>query len=110
VIDDVARDARLVTPLLASALGPPPGVPLPDPYPDLPHARDWAAAVAACTWVTDEQAHDFVDERCLFGAPADIRRGLEERQRRFGIQKYLLHGLLSYDLPVELLDVAATQA
>jgi 5,10-methylenetetrahydromethanopterin reductase len=108
--DDVARDARLIKPLLAATVGPPAGIPPPDPYPDLPHARDWAAAVAACSWISDEQALTFVRRHCLFGSPADIRRGLEERQSRFDIRKFLLHGLMSYELPHELIAAAATAA
>lgn len=105
--DNVARDARLIKPLLAAQIAPPRGVTKPDPYPDLPHARDWDAATEACDWISDEQALAFVERHCLFGAPADIRRGLDERRHRFDINRFLLHGLMSYELPNGLLAVPA---
>ena len=107
VTTDIARDARLIKPLLAAATGPPAGESLPEFYPDLPHARDWQAAIDACSWISDDEALSFVARSCLFGQPEEIRRGLVERQRRFGVSQFLLHGLMSYELPNRLLEVAA---
>jgi 5,10-methylenetetrahydromethanopterin reductase len=104
---DAPRDARLIKPLMAAGLEPPPGMMMPDPYPDLAHAREWDAAVQTCDWISDEQALAFVERHCLFGAPADIRQALDERRRRFGINRFLLHGLMSYELPDRLLAVLA---
>lgn len=110
VTSDSARDARLIKPLLAARVGPPPGASLPEHQPDLPHARDWESAVQACAWISDEQALSFVERHCLFGRPDAIRRGLEDRRRRFGISRFLLHGLKSYELPGALLEVASPAA
>jgi 5,10-methylenetetrahydromethanopterin reductase len=109
VTSDVPRQARLIKPLLAARGSPPSGTSLPDLYPDLPHARDWEAAVEACSWISDEQALSFVQRHCLFGSPEDILHGLMERHRQFGVSKFLLHGLMSYELPDRLLEVVAAQ-
>jgi 5,10-methylenetetrahydromethanopterin reductase len=117
ITDDVERDARLVKPLLAAmAKGDSTGVlaatgielrareRLPAVEPDLPHARDWDAAIDACGWVSDAQALRFVETWCLFGSPESIHARISGAAERFGVRRFLLHAVSSYVLPVDLIE------
>ncbi|OLT18699.1 5,10-methylene tetrahydromethanopterin reductase [Pseudonocardia sp. CNS-139] len=122
VTGDVERDARELKPLcLALArnggaaglalAGVHVDVPdrLPDVYPDLTHAEDWPAAVAACDpYVSDRAVVAFAREFCLLGTAAEIAARVAEAERAGADAVYLQH-VGSYDLPDELLDRVATE-
>jgi 5,10-methylenetetrahydromethanopterin reductase len=117
VTDDVERDARRLKPIIAAIAqtggtgllalaGIDPKVPtrVPEVYPDLVHAEDWAAAVEFCgRWVTNADAVAFAHEFCLFGSPEQIT----ERIRAIGAagaSALLLQHVGSYDLPVAMME------
>lgn len=117
VTDDIERDARMLKPLCAQlAIGgaagalaeegifiDPPEHPLGGVYPDLVHAEDWDAAVAAVdSWVSDEAVVRFATAFCLFGSTADIEERLAA-VAACGVSEILVQHVGSYDLPLELM-------
>lgn len=117
VTDDVARDARMLKPLCAQlALGgaaealaaegvhlQPPSPPYSGVYPDLVHAEDWAAAIAAVdAWVSDDAAARFAEAFCLFGTLDAIGDKLSA-VASLGVSEVLVQHVGSYDLPWELM-------
>jgi 5,10-methylenetetrahydromethanopterin reductase len=117
VTDDVRRDARMLKPICAT-IAQTGGQPLlamagievtvpahvPDVYPDMVHAEDWALAVeVAGRWVSDEDAVAFADAFCLFGTVDQI----VERIRCVagtGATTMLVQHVGSYELPHHLID------
>ena len=117
VTDDVERDARRLKPIIAaiaqtggSGLLALAGIELsvpdrvPEVYPDLVHAEDWATAVDVCgRWVSDADALAFGREFCLFGNADE----LVARMRAIGAAgatSFLIQHVGSYDLPVALME------
>jgi 5,10-methylenetetrahydromethanopterin reductase len=120
VTDDVPRDARELKPICAriaqnggasflALAGVHVEVPehVPGIYPDLVHAENWSAAVAACAdYVSDEAAAAFARRFCLYGTPSEIARQLADVHAA-GADAVCLQHVGSYDLPEALLtDVA----
>ena len=118
VTDDVERDARELKPICAAIaqnggaqalalagveIGDMPRR-LPGVYPDLVHAEDWAAAVAACDpYVSDAAVATFARTFCLFGTAAEIVARIGDAAAA-GADAVFLQHVGSYDLPRELLD------
>jgi len=116
VTDDVERDARVLKPLCAAlAIGgatealaaegidvqPPPMRPT-GVYPDLVHAEDWTAAIAAVEeFVTDDAAVRFAERFCLFGTLDVIYERLRDIESA-GVSEVLVQHVGSYDLPLQL--------
>jgi 5,10-methylenetetrahydromethanopterin reductase len=117
VTDDVERDARRLKPIIAAIAqtggagllglaGISMAVPdrVPDVYPDLVHAEDWARAVEVCgRWVSDADALAFAQEFSLFGTAEQI----VERIRAIGTagaNGLILQHVGSYDLPDTLIE------
>jgi 5,10-methylenetetrahydromethanopterin reductase len=73
-------------------------------YPDVTHAEDWDAAIAAADeWVTDEMARRYAETFALAGtaeAVADRLRAAAE----LGVTSVYVLGLSSYELPAGLLE------
>jgi 5,10-methylenetetrahydromethanopterin reductase len=121
VTDDVERDARVLKPLCAalamggatSALAAE-GIELHTPralrhevYPDLVHAEDWEAAIAAVEpFVTDEAVVRFADRFCLFGTLDQIDERLRAVESA-GVGEVLIQHVGSYDLPGQLAEQLA---
>lgn len=118
VTDDVVRDARMLKPLCAQlaligasgALAAegihitPPSEPFAGVYPDLVHAEDWDAAVAAVDgWVSDEAVARFAEAFCLFGSLETIESRLATLAAT-GVDEVLIQHVGSYHLPTELMD------
>jgi 5,10-methylenetetrahydromethanopterin reductase len=116
ITDDLERDARALKPICmriaANGAGPAleavgvdvrlPAT-LPDVYPDLVHAEDWDAAVAACDpYINDAAAARFAQEFCLFGTPAEIVGRIRAIEAT-GADGIFLQHVGSYDLPTGLM-------
>jgi 5,10-methylenetetrahydromethanopterin reductase len=73
-------------------------------YPDVTHAEDWEAAIAAAdAYVSDEAARRYAETFALAGTPDAIAARLE-RAAALGVTSVYLLGLSSYELPSALLD------
>jgi len=115
VTDDVERDARELKPICLTIwqnggaaslrmagieLGSPPRL---DVYPDLIHAEDWDAAVAACSpWVSDEDAVRFAEAFCLYGSSEAIARKVQAAAVA-GVRAVYLQHAGSYTLPTQMM-------
>jgi 5,10-methylenetetrahydromethanopterin reductase len=122
ITDDVERDAIRLKPICAAikqnggteflrSVGIDIDVPqhVEGVYPDLVHAEDWAAAVAACSqWVTDADAVTFARSFCLFGTADEVLAGLR-RARDAGASGVFLQHVGSYDPPQQLMHDVAEQ-
>jgi 5,10-methylenetetrahydromethanopterin reductase len=117
VTDDVERDAGRLKPIIAAIAqnggsgllalaGIDPRVPdrVPEVYPDLVHAENWATAVEVCgRWISDADAVAFAREFCLFGDANE----LVERMSAIGAAgatALLIQHVGSYDLPIALME------
>jgi 5,10-methylenetetrahydromethanopterin reductase len=117
ITDDLERDARTLKPVVAtiaqtggaqllSLAGISVSVPgrVPEVYPDLVHAEDWARAVEVCDqWVGDGDALAFAQTFCLFGT-ADEIVGRIASIGASGATALLMQHVGSYDLPAELME------
>jgi 5,10-methylenetetrahydromethanopterin reductase len=116
VVADEEEAARLVKPLVVTsaqlggsealrAAGIEVTVPpvVPGVYPDVTHAEDWEAAIAAAdAYVSDEAARRYAETFALAGTADSIAERLE-RAAALGVTSVYLLGLSSYELPSELL-------
>ncbi len=68
-------------------------------YPDLSHAEDWDAAIAATSFVPDEVVGRICDAIGLIGTPEDSARRIVETAR-FGVRDIYLMPLQSFALPM----------
>jgi 5,10-methylenetetrahydromethanopterin reductase len=73
-------------------------------YPDLSHAHDWEAAIAATSFVDDETVAQLCDALGLVGAPADCARRIAE-MTKLGVQNLYLMPVLTFAPPEQ--EVAA---
>ena len=74
-------------------------------YPDVTHAEDWEAAIAAADrYVSDDAARRYAETFALAGPPDEIADRLE-RAAALGVTSVYLLGLSSYELPSTLLAV-----
>jgi 5,10-methylenetetrahydromethanopterin reductase len=67
-------------------------------YPDLSHAHDWEAAIAATSFVPDEIAAQLCDAIGLIGTPADCAARIVE-MTKLGVRNLYLMPLLTFGLP-----------
>jgi 5,10-methylenetetrahydromethanopterin reductase len=67
-------------------------------YPDLSHAHDWEAAIAATSFVPDEVAAQLCDAMGLVGTPADCAARILEIAR-LGVRNLYLMPLLTFAPP-----------
>lgn len=116
VTADEEEAARLVKPLVVTsaqlggsealrAAGIDVAVPpvVPGVYPDVTHAEDWEAAIAAADgYVSDEAARRYAETFALAGTADSIADRLD-RAAALGVTSVYLLGLSSYELPSELL-------
>jgi 5,10-methylenetetrahydromethanopterin reductase len=68
-------------------------------YPDLSHAHDWEAAIAATTFVPDEIVARLCDAMGLIGTPADCAGRIVE-MTKLGVENLYLMPLETFALPV----------
>jgi 5,10-methylenetetrahydromethanopterin reductase len=68
-------------------------------YPDLSHAHDWEAAIAATTFVPDEIVARLCDAMGLIGTPADCAERIVE-MTKLGVENLYLMPLETFALPV----------
>jgi 5,10-methylenetetrahydromethanopterin reductase len=67
-------------------------------YPDLSHAHDWEAAIAATSFVPDEVVGQLCDALGLVGTPADCAARIVE-MTKLGVRNLYLMPLLTFGLP-----------
>ncbi len=67
-------------------------------YPDLSHAHDWEAAIAATSFVPDEVVAQLCDVLGLVGTPADCAARIVELTK-LGVRNLYLMPLLTFGLP-----------
>jgi 5,10-methylenetetrahydromethanopterin reductase len=67
-------------------------------YPDLSHAHDWEAAIAATSFVPDEVVTQLCDAIGLIGTPADCAERVEA-VTKLGARNLYLMPLLTFGLP-----------
>src|SRR5438552_2788327 len=67
-------------------------------YPDLSHAHDWEAAIAATSFVPDDVVAQLCDAIGLVGTPADCAARIVE-MTKLGARKLYLMPLLTFGLP-----------
>jgi 5,10-methylenetetrahydromethanopterin reductase len=67
-------------------------------YPDLSHAHDWEAAIAATSFVSDELVAQFCDALGLIGAPADCAGRVAE-MAKLGVRSLYLMPVLTFAPP-----------
>jgi 5,10-methylenetetrahydromethanopterin reductase len=67
-------------------------------YPDLSHAPDWEAAIAATAFVPDETVADLCDALGLVGTPADCAARIVEATK-LGVRSLYLMPLLTFAPP-----------
>jgi 5,10-methylenetetrahydromethanopterin reductase len=73
-------------------------------YPDLSHAHDWEAAIAATSFVDDETVAQLCDALGLIGAPADCAGRIAEMEK-LGVRNLYLMPVLTFAPPEQ--EVAA---
>jgi 5,10-methylenetetrahydromethanopterin reductase len=73
-------------------------------YPDLSHAHDWEAAIAATAFVSDDVVGELCDALGLIGTPADCAARVAE-MTKLGVRNLYLMPLLTFAPPEE--EVAA---
>jgi 5,10-methylenetetrahydromethanopterin reductase len=73
-------------------------------YPDLSHAHDWEAAIAATSFVPDEVVAQLCDAIGLVGAPADCAGRIAE-MAKLGVQNLYLMPTLTFAPPQQ--EIAA---
>jgi 5,10-methylenetetrahydromethanopterin reductase len=67
-------------------------------YPDLSHAHDWDAAIAATSFVPDDAVAQLCDAMGLVGTPADCAARIAE-MTKLGVRNLYLMPLLTFGLP-----------
>ncbi len=67
-------------------------------YPDLSHAHDWEAAIAATSFVPDEVVAQLCEAMGLVGTPADCAVRIEELTK-LGVRNLYLMPLLTFAPP-----------
>jgi 5,10-methylenetetrahydromethanopterin reductase len=67
-------------------------------YPDLSHAHDWEAAIAATSFVPDDVVVQLCDAMGLVGTPADCAARIVE-MTKLGVQNLYVMPLLTFGLP-----------
>ncbi len=67
-------------------------------YPDLSHAHDWEAAIAATSFVPDDVVAQLCDALGLVGTPADCAARIVE-MTKLGVRNLYLMPLLTFGLP-----------
>jgi 5,10-methylenetetrahydromethanopterin reductase len=67
-------------------------------YPDLSHAHDWEAAIAATSFVPDDVVAQLCDAMGLVGTPADCAARILE-MTKLGVQNLYVMPLLTFGLP-----------
>jgi 5,10-methylenetetrahydromethanopterin reductase len=67
-------------------------------YPDLSHAHDWEAAIAATSFVPDETVAQLCDALGLVGAPADCAARISE-MAKLGVRNLYLMPVLTFAPP-----------
>src|SRR5881394_1458505 len=67
-------------------------------YPDLSHAHDWEAAIAATAFVPDDVVGQLCDAMGLVGTPADCAARIVE-MTKLGVRNLYLMPLLTFGLP-----------
>jgi len=73
-------------------------------YPDLSHAHDWEAAIAATSFVSDELVAQLCDALGLIGAPADCAARIAE-MTKLGVRNLYLMPVLTFAPPEQ--EIAA---
>jgi 5,10-methylenetetrahydromethanopterin reductase len=73
-------------------------------YPDLSHAHDWEAAIAATSFVPDETVAQLCDALGLIGAPADCAGRIAE-MAKLGVRNLYLMPVLTFAPPEQ--EIAA---
>ena len=72
-------------------------------YPDLLHAEDWEAAIAATEWVSPAALESFWEEYCLMGTPEEVEAKVR-RLASYGVTNLYIRGFETYELPTTLRD------
>ena len=67
-------------------------------YPDLSHAEDWDAAIAATSFVSDDVIADLCDAYGLIGTPDDCARRIAE-MNKLGVQNIYVMGFQTFAPP-----------
>src|SRR5262249_1511830 len=67
-------------------------------YPDLSHAHDWEAAIAATSFVPDDVVAQLCDAMGLVGTPADCAARIVE-MTKLGVHNLYVMPLLTFGLP-----------
>jgi len=67
-------------------------------YPDLSHAHDWEAAIAATSFVPDDVVAQLCDAMGLVGTPADCAARIVE-MTKLGVRNLYVMPLLTFGLP-----------
>ena len=73
-------------------------------YPDLSHAPDWEAAIAATSFVPDEVVAQLCDAYGLIGTPEDCAARIAE-MTKLGVRNLYIMALETFALPTQ--EVAA---
>jgi 5,10-methylenetetrahydromethanopterin reductase len=73
-------------------------------YPDLSHAHDWEAAIAATAFVPDDAVAELCDALGLIGTPADCAARIAE-MIKLGVRNLYLMPVLTFAPPVQ--EIAA---
>lgn len=67
-------------------------------YPDLLHAEDWEAAIAATSWVPENVLEAFCDEWVLMGTGEQVAARIRQLEA-YGVRHLYIRHFFTYDLP-----------
>jgi 5,10-methylenetetrahydromethanopterin reductase len=77
-------------------------------YPDLLHAEDWDAAIAATNWVPDSVLEAFCEEWVLMGTGEQVAARIRQLEA-YGVRHLYIRHFFTYDLPLDVCAALATQ-